>query len=153
MRLEMKLTFLPLCWAWLMGIVLAGCSQVPKLPDARTPTIERFRQAPSDRGASTLSEAHLASRVPLDWWASMNDSTLNALQHQLTLGSPSLQVLAAQTRQAQAALVGAQASLWPSLNLNTGVTRSANQLAAVQGTSYSLSAPLSWQIEIGRAHV
>ena len=148
MRLEMKLIFQPLRWAWLMGIVLAGCSQVPKLPDARTPTIERFRQAPSDRGASTLSDAHLASRVPLDWWASMNDPTLNALQHQLTLGSPSLQVLAAQTRQAQAALVGAQASLWPSLNLNTGVTRSANQLAAVQGTSYSLSAPLSWQIDL-----
>jgi NodT family efflux transporter outer membrane factor (OMF) lipoprotein len=148
MRLEMKLIFQPLCWAWLMGIVLAGCSQVPKLPDARTPTIERFRQAPSDRGASTLSDAHLASRVPLDWWASMNDTTLNALQHQLTLSSPSLQVLAAQTRQAQAALVGAQASLWPSLNLNTGVTRSANQLAAVQGTSYSLSTPLSWQIDL-----
>ena len=63
MRLEMKLIFQPLRWAWLMGIVLAGCSQVPKLPDARTPTIERFRQAPSDRGASTLSDAHLASRV------------------------------------------------------------------------------------------
>ena len=73
---------------------------------------------------------------------------MNQLQNQMALGSPSLQVLAAQTRQAQAALVGAQASLWPSLNLNAGVTRSANQLAAVQGTSYSLSTPLTWQIDL-----
>ena len=94
------------------------------------------------------ADAAQRSRLAVDWWSGMNDPVLNQLQNQLALGSPSLQVLAAQTRQAQAALVGAQASLWPSLNLNAGVTRSANQLAAVQGTSYSLSTPLTWQIDL-----
>ena len=104
-------------------LALAGCSQVPPLPDAHTPSVERFREAPADRSATGLADAAQRSRLAVDWWSGMNDPVLNQLQNQLALGSPSLQVLAAQTRQAQAALVGAQASLWPSLNLDRKSTR------------------------------
>ncbi|MDI9329786.1 MAG: efflux transporter outer membrane subunit [Alphaproteobacteria bacterium] len=127
---------------------LSACSQVPPLPDLRIEGIERFRQAPSDRGAQAMAEAVQQARATWPWWTLLGDPVLNDLQNQLLQSSPSLQVLAAQTRQAQAALAAAQASLWPSLNLNAGVTRSANQLAAVQGTSYSVSAPLTWEIDV-----
>ena len=133
---------------WVLPLSLAACAQVPPLPDANLPKAERFRQAPADRGAQALAELERDPRAAQDWWAVLGDPVLNDLQNQLLQGSPSLQLLSAQTRQAQAILVGAQASLWPSLNLNTGVTRSANQLTALQGTAYTLSAPLTWQIDL-----
>ena len=133
---------------FLAALALAACTQVPPLPDAQLGGIERFRQAPSDRTAQALTVDPSLSRDTWPWWTVLKDPVLNRLQDELLQASPSLQVLAAQTRQAQAALMAAQASLWPSLNLNAGVTRSANQLAAVQGTSYSLSTPLTWQIDL-----
>jgi NodT family efflux transporter outer membrane factor (OMF) lipoprotein len=136
---------------WGALILLAGlgaCSQVPPLPEAKLPAIERFGQAPADRSAAAMPDAVQHARDAWDWWTALGDPVLNDLQNRMLLASPTLQVLSAQTRQAQAALVGAQASLWPSLNLNAGVTRSANQLASVQGTAYSLSAPLTWQIDL-----
>ena len=134
--------------ATLIALALAACSQVPPLPDPGTPTIERFRQAPADRSAQALNAPVAQARDPWPWWTLLQDPELNRLQDQLLQGSPTLQVLAAQTRQAQAALSAAQASLWPSLNLNAAVTRSANQLAAVQGTSYTVSAPLTWEVDL-----
>ena len=134
-------------WALLLSAgFLHACSQVPPLPDAKVASVERFRQAPADRSAlpSTPEPGH----ETWPWWTMLGDPVLNELQHRLLEANPSLQVLAAQSRQAQAALAAAQASLWPSLNLNAGVTRSANQLASVQGTSYSVSAPLTWEIDL-----
>lgn len=147
MKLEMK-PFTPARWAGLCMLALSACSQVPTLPDAQLPKPARFRQAPQDRTATPTADAPAHSKDPLDWWSALGDPVLSDLQLRLLQGSPSLQLLAAQTRQAQAALVGAQASLWPSLGLSTGVTRSANQLAAVQGTSYNVSTPLSWQVDL-----
>ncbi|MEY2803582.1 MAG: hypothetical protein RL657_918 [Pseudomonadota bacterium] len=132
----------------LIASALVACSQVPALPDAQAPTIERFRQAPADRSAQPLSAPSQQARDTWPWWKSLQDAELDRLQEELLQASPSLQTLAAQTRQAQAALSAAQASLWPSLNLNAAVTRSANQLASVQGTSYSVSAPLTWEIDL-----
>ncbi len=132
---------------WL-ALTLAACSQVPPLPDPGNPTIDRFRQAPLDRTAQPLSEPAAQARDPWPWWTLLQDPDLNRLQDQLLQGSPSLQVWAAQTRQAQAALSAAQASLWPSLNLNAAMTRSANQLAALQGTSYSVTTPLTWEVDL-----
>lgn len=129
-------------------LALAGCSQVPPLPDAQVASIERFRQAPSDRSAQTMASTVEQVRDTWPWWTALGDPVLNELQNRLLQANPSLQVLAAQSRQAQATLAAAQASLWPSLNLNAGVTRSANQLASVQGTSYSVSAPLTWEVDL-----
>lgn len=132
----------------LVVLTLAACSQVPPLPDAQLGNIERFRQAPGDRSAQALTPDPALSRDTWPWWTVLKDPVLDRLQDELLQTSPSLQVLAAQTRQAQAALMAAQASLWPSLNLNTSASRSTNQLAAVQGTSYSVSAPLTWEIDL-----
>jgi NodT family efflux transporter outer membrane factor (OMF) lipoprotein len=129
-------------------LALSACSQVPPLPEAQVPAIERFRQAPVDRDARPLAPASEHARDTWPWWTVLGDPVLNDLQNRLLQANPSLQVLAAQSRQAQAALSAAQASLWPSLNLNAGVTRSANQLASAQGTSYSVSAPLTWEVDL-----
>ena len=133
-----------------MGVLLAlsACSHVPPLPDPKVASVERFRQAPADRAAQPQAVTIEQTRDTWPWWNALGDPVLNDLQNRLLQANPTLQVLAAQSRQAQAALAAAQASLWPSLNLNAGVVRSANQLASVQGTSYSVSTPLTWEVDL-----
>ncbi len=82
------------------------------------------------------------------WWQLFQDPVLDDLQRQLVLGNHNLQAVAAQVRQAQAAVGTAQASLYPTVNANAGISRSENTPATVTGTNYSLSAPMSWEIDV-----
>jgi NodT family efflux transporter outer membrane factor (OMF) lipoprotein len=129
---------------WLLAGLLAGCSMVPALKSFQGEAPARFKEAPV---AARTVGASPAAPGP-DWWTVLQDPVLDGLQKQLMSGNQSLQALSAQNRQARAALVAAQASLWPSLNLNASVGRSANQLTAPKGTSYSVSAPLSWELDV-----
>ena len=92
-----------------------------------------------------------ASQVPpadAAWWQLFQDPVLDDLQRQLVLGNHNLQAMAALVRQAQAAVGTAQASLYPTVNANLGVSRSENTPATVTGTNYSLSAPVSWEVDL-----
>jgi NodT family efflux transporter outer membrane factor (OMF) lipoprotein len=92
-----------------------------------------------------------ASQVPASdpaWWLLFQDPLLDDLQRQLVLGNHNLQAMAALVRQAQAAVGTAQASLYPTVNANLGVSRSENTPATVTGTNYSLSAPMSWELDV-----
>lgn len=133
-----RLRFTP----WLMLLLLTGCSLVPNLKPFQAQAPEQFKEAPKGAAASPANTRNAS------WWTVLNDPVLNDLQTQLLQGNQSLQALSAQNRQARAALAAAQASLWPSLNLNAGVGRSANQLTAPRGTSYSVSAPLTWELDV-----
>ena len=133
-----RLRFTP----WLMLLLLTGCSLVPNLKPFQAQAPEQFKEAPKGAAAAPANTRNAS------WWTVLNDPVLNDLQTQLLQGNQSLQALSAQNRQARAALAAAQASLWPSLNLNAGVGRSANQLTAPRGTSYSVSAPLTWELDV-----
>ena len=92
-----------------------------------------------------------ASEVPAadpSWWQLFQDPVLDDLQRQLVLGNHNLQAMVALVRQAQAAVGTAQASLFPTVNANLGVSRSENTPATVTGTNYSLSAPVSWEVDL-----
>ena len=70
-----------------------------------------------------------ASQAPASdpaWWQLFQDPVLDNLQRQLVLGNHNLQAMAALVRQAQAAVGTAQASLYPTVNANLGVSRSEN---------------------------
>jgi NodT family efflux transporter outer membrane factor (OMF) lipoprotein len=73
---------------------------------------------------------------------------LDQLEDRLLKSNVSVLQLAAQVRVAQASLKQAEASLFPSLNVNLSASRSANQLSVPKGTSYSLSAPMSWELDV-----
>lgn len=103
-----------------------------KSPDAKTPT--------------TSSKRPLLSSSP--WWTELKDPELNRLQDQLQAGNISILQLSAQVRVAQASLKQAEASLFPSMNVNLSASRAANQLSVPKGTSYSLSAPMSWELDV-----
>ena len=82
------------------------------------------------------------------WWTELKDPVLNRLQDQLQTGNISILQLSAQVRVAQASLKQAEASLFPSMNVNLSASRAANQLSVPKGTSYSLSSPMSWELDV-----
>ena len=82
------------------------------------------------------------------WWRELEDPALNELQDKLLTSNVSVLQLSTQVRVAQASLKQAEASLFPSLNLNLSASRAANQLSVPKGTSYSLSSPMSWELDV-----
>ena len=120
-------------------ISVGACSFIPPLPPLNHQTGTTFKQAK----AAAPTAPDVATR-----WTVLDDPVLDRLQTQLLQGNVSLASASVQVRRAQASLASAQASLWPSVNLNAGVTRSANQLGAAPGTSYSVSAPVSWEVQL-----
>ena len=122
-------------------ISVGGCSFIPALPSLGSPSGTTFKRSPPP--TAVLAEPAETTR-----WTVLNDPVLDRLQTQLLQDNLTLATASVQVRRAQASLATAQASLWPSVNLNTGVTRSANQLAVAPGTSYSLGAPVSWEVQL-----
>ncbi len=120
---------------------VGACSFIPALPQLGNPSGTAFKRSPAD----TVVPAAPAETTR---WTVLHDPVLDRLQSQLLKGNLTLATASVQVRRAQASLATAQASLWPSVNLNTGVTRSANQLGAVPGTSYSLGVPVSWEVQL-----
>ncbi len=86
--------------------------------------------------------------MPSDWWRMLGDPLLNQLEDKLLANNVSVLSLSAQVRVAQASLKQAEASLFPTLNVNMSASRAANQLSVPKGTSYSLSAPMSWELDV-----
>ena len=145
---------------------LVSCSQIPELkPDDWQPS-KVWRE--DSKTSSPLNPSHgtdqvkltarfgpdpkmfdLLSAWPKDpWWEAVGDPTLNHLEELLLKGNISVRQLASQVRVTQAALRQAEAAYSPTLNLNASANRARNQLAVPAGTSYSLSAPLSWELDV-----
>ena len=122
-------------------ISVGACSFIPALPPLGNESGNAFKRSPVAPAAQALPAEGTR-------WTVLNDPVLDRLQAQLLQGNLSLATASVQVRRAQASLATAQASLWPSVNLNTGLTRSANQLGAAPGTNYSLSAPVSWEVQL-----
>ena len=99
-------------------ISVGGCSFIPALPSLSSPSGTAFKRSPPP----TAVQAEPAETAR---WTVLNDPVLDRLQRQLLQDNLTLATASVQVRRAQASLATAQASLWPSVNLNTGVTRSA----------------------------
>ena len=127
---------------------VVACSFIPPLPKLGDEAGTTFKRASTPAAGSTSALTTPVGSGSAASWTVLQDPVLERLQHQLLQSNLSLASATVQVRRAQAALATAQASLWPSVNLNTGVTRSANQLGAAPGTSYSLSAPVSWEVQL-----
>jgi len=124
-----------------LAVLLSACSWLKPTP---MPALDLPPPAPTGPWQS-------ANQVPpadAAWWQLFQDPVLDDLQRQLVLGNHNLQAMAALVRQAQAAVGTAQASLYPTVNANLGVSRSENTPATVTGTNYSLSAPVSWEVDL-----
>lgn len=100
------------------ALVMAGCAVGPDYlrPD-NAPSAE-FKQA---AGWKSAAPADTALRG--DWWKLYGDAELDALVERLNANNQNLASAEAQYRQAQALVRGARAGFFPTVGLNTGVTR------------------------------
>jgi len=155
-----------------LGLVAMGevaCSFVPELKKDDFTVPSAFKESKNEE-ASNAAPHKIPLLTPLDlsnetptakpkssqalafssapWWLELSIPELNRLEDQLFKSNVSVLQLGAQVRVAQASLKQAEASLFPSLNLNMSASRAANQLSVPKGTSYSLSAPMSWELDV-----
>ncbi len=119
----------------------------PVLKPVTSPLISPL-MSPVESSKDTPPKAQAWPLSTGPWWLELGEPELNRLQEQLLKSNVSVLQLSAQVRLAQASLKQAESSLFPSLNLNTSASRAANQLSVPKGTSYSLSAPMSWELDV-----
>ncbi len=114
--------------------------------NALNPSITTLSGMVQPGDAQIQSKSNLLNTGP--WWKELGDPILDQLEEVLLKSNISVLQLAAQVRVAQASLKQSEASLFPSLNINLSASRSANQLSVPKGTSYSFSAPMSWELDL-----
>lgn len=130
--------------ALLVALGLAACSNIPKYDKPVMAIPADFKEAALFAKANPS-----AADVPDAWWTLFNDPVLNDLHTRLLPGNPGLQVSAAAVATAQAAVGSSRASLFPSVNLTGGASRTANVSTSPKGTSYALQGGLSnWEIDL-----
>jgi len=101
-----------------LTLLLGACSLAPPLKTPVVPAADAYKEM----GPWTRAEP--ADRLPRDsWWTLYDNAELDELQKRLIDGSPTLAAALANYAQARAFADQARAGLFPTLGLNTSVTR------------------------------
>jgi NodT family efflux transporter outer membrane factor (OMF) lipoprotein len=101
-----------------LTLLLGACSLAPPLKTPDIPTAAAYKEL------GPWTQAQPADRLPRDsWWTLYDNAELDELQKRLIDGSPTLAAALANYAQARAFADQARAGLFPTLGLNTSVTR------------------------------
>lgn len=148
------------CSSLFVALALAGCAVGPDyLRPTSAPSVE-FKQA---AGWKSAAPADTALRG--DWWTLYDDPELDALIARLNADNQNLASAEAKYRQAQALVRGARSSFFPTLGLNTGLTRAgqgggdstigttggvsvSGANASTVSKSYEASLGVSWELDL-----
>ena len=101
-----------------LALLLAGCAVGPDYQRPHSAPSTEFKQAAGWKAAAPADTA-----LRGDWWTLYGDAELDALIERLNANNQNLASAEAQYRQAKALVRGARAAFFPSVGLNTGVTR------------------------------
>jgi NodT family efflux transporter outer membrane factor (OMF) lipoprotein len=105
-------------WAVALTLTLGGCSFAPRLKVPEVPTGDTYKEL------GQWTQAEPADRLPRDsWWMLYETPEIGDLQKQLLAGNPTLAAALANYAQAQALERQARAGLFPTIGLNSGVSR------------------------------
>ncbi len=109
-----------------LGLALLGaCSLAPPLKVPEVPTSDAYKEM------GTWSKAEPADRLPRDsWWSLYDTVEIDDLEKRLIAGNPSLSAALANYAQAKALADQARAGLFPTLGLNSGVSRARESVHA-----------------------
>lgn len=119
----MRPNVLPSLSALAAALVLAGCSLAPAVPEPKLDVPAAYKQAlPTEGNWKPAAPSDAAARGA--WWAVFADARLDALEAQAAQANPTLALAAARVKAARAALSGAEAGRWPTLDLTGGASRS-----------------------------
>lgn len=125
-----------------MGLGVAGCSVGPDYHKPSAVTPPAFKEA---KGWSQASPQDGVDKGP--WWAVFQDPALDKLLRQVAISNQNVAQYEANYRQAQALVQQANASLFPSLSGNAGLTRRGT--AESTGNTYSAGlATSSWELDL-----
>ncbi|RQP24795.1 efflux transporter outer membrane subunit [Piscinibacter terrae] len=125
------------------ALLLAGCAQAPRQETPSTPTSAAFKEAPP--GWLNAAPADALERGP--WWALFNDPALTALMDRVAVSNQNVAASAAAYAQAQAAVREQRASLFPSLGLSAGASRSGGGETSAN-SRYTLGLSGSWEPDL-----
>jgi multidrug efflux pump len=130
----------------LLAALLAGCAVTSQHPPAEPAPPAAFK------GSTDWQRAPADVAVPEAWWTLFDDPVLNELQARLVVGNQNLAAALAQVDSARAVLRASHASIFPTLSLGAGTTRSATGASSgVQrsvATNSSLTANAAWEIDL-----
>ena len=137
MRPAISTSLLPLL------LLMAACSPGPDYVRPTVDTPSAFKEAGEWKLAAS-GEAPAEEK----WWLAFNDATLTDLEARVEIDNQNLKAAEAQYQAARAAADSARAAFLPSLSLSAARNRAANTSGQPVATSYSLSAALSWEIDV-----
>lgn len=143
-----------------LALLVAGCAVGPDYGRPDSAPSPAFKQA-----AGWKSAAPADTELRGDWWTLYGDAELDALVARLNANNQSLASAEASYRQARALVRGARAGFFPTLGLNTGVTRAGqgggdNTISTSDGVSvsganastvsksYEASLGVSWELDL-----
>ena len=134
-----------------VSILLSACAVGPDYERASAPTPASFKETEGWK----VSQPQAVDADP-NWWALFNDPVLDGLEKEVTVSSQNIAAAEAAYRAAVAAAGQANASLFPAIGVNGGVTRakgntidptSGNRVGAVS-TDITAGASLSWELDV-----
>jgi NodT family efflux transporter outer membrane factor (OMF) lipoprotein len=137
-------------WAVFLALILTACTVGPnyKRPTVETPAAYK-EQAGTDRTREWKQATPLdaANRGP--WWEVYNDPLLNSLEAQIDVSNQNLKAAEAAYRAAREIVAETNATLFPTLALDSSTTRSGTGKPNVPMTKqYSASLGASWAPDI-----
>jgi NodT family efflux transporter outer membrane factor (OMF) lipoprotein len=108
-----------------LTLLTSACSLAPPLKVPEVPTAAAYKEL------APWTQAQPADRLPRDsWWTLYNSQELDGLERQLIAGNPTLAAAWANYAQAKALADQARAGLFPTLGLNSSVTRTRESVHA-----------------------
>ncbi len=133
-------------FAWLCGLVLAGCAVGPNYhrPPVDTPT--------TFRGSSNLT---FSSMADLPWWQMFKDDTLQGLIRESLTNNYDLRRAIARVEQARALAAQNRALFFPQINYQAEAARGKNALGSTPAStggltvnSFLLAGNTAWELDI-----
>jgi len=132
-----------------MILALAGCAVGPNYKTPTTAEVSTFKEA---EGWVPAVPADALERGP--WWSLFNDPVLNQLQSRVDVSNQNVALAVAAYAQARALVREQRASLFPSVTLDGGATRSRSSgnvttgATGRVGNNYQLSIGGSWEPDV-----
>jgi NodT family efflux transporter outer membrane factor (OMF) lipoprotein len=130
----------------LLALALTGCAAGPAYQQPATPAVGSFKAAD---GWVVAAPADALDRGP--WWERFGDPLLSQLASRVELSNQNVAQAVAAYAQARAVVREQRASIFPSLALNSGATRSASSgsIGSAAGGSVGGRVGNSYQVGIG----
>jgi NodT family efflux transporter outer membrane factor (OMF) lipoprotein len=132
----------------LLCAALSACNLAPPYQRPSTPQPPSYKEAPA-------ADSRWLPAAPADeldrgaWWTLFDDPVLTRLAEQVDVSNQNVAAAVAAYAQAQALVREQRATLFPSLALNGGATRSGGGGSQQrQGSSFDLSLGASWEPDI-----